>query len=327
MRPLSDKSDRVVGPVVLISGAGSGIGLASALFLGEQGFRVVATVPDLAQRADVEAVAAARGLSLQVHQLDVTDATSIQRTVDAVIQQHGAIDAVVHSAGLGLRGFFEDLSDVEIRRLFDVNVFGVMALTRAVLPHMRAARSGRVVVVGSVGGRVASMSLTGYCAGKFALEGFAESLWLEVRPFGIHVSVIEPGLVMTPHFTTHRGRAAAATDPKGPYYQWFARHEQLADNILRARWISPADVARTIHRALMASRPRMRYPVGRGARTVIFLRRVMPQRWFERLYFGRIIRLVTRPTLPPLSLSQLSLPEDPNADYLGLPPLKQSGSR
>lgn len=316
-----------MGPVVLISGAGSGIGLASALFLGEQGFRVVATVPDLAQRADVEAVAAARGVSLQVHRLDVTDATSIQRTVDAVIQEHGAVDAVVHSAGLGLRGFFEDLSDAEIRRLFDVNVFGVMALTRAVLPHMRAARSGRVVVVGSVGGRVASMSLTGYCAGKFALEGFAESLWLEVRPFGIHVSVIEPGLVMTPHFTTHRGRAAAATDPKSPYYQWFARHEQLADNILRARWISPADVARTIHRALTAPRPRLRYPVGRGARTVIFLRRVLPHRWFERLYFGRIIRLVTRPTLPPLSLSQLSLPADPNADYLGLPPLKPSGSR
>lgn len=324
-RPPAADRDGGVGPTVLISGAGSGIGLASALFLAEHGFRVVATVPDLAQQTGIDTVAATRGVRLQVRQLDVTDPASIQRTVDAAVHEHGGIDAVIHSAGLGLRGFFEDLSELEIRRLFDVNVFGVMALSRAVLPVMRAAGRGRIVVVGSVGGRVASMSLSGYCAGKFALEGFAESLWMEVRPFGIHVSLIEPGLVMTPHFTTHRGRAAAATNPQSPYFQWFARHEQLADNILRARWISPATVARTIHRALTDSRPRLRYPVGRGARAVIFLRRVLPQRWFERWYFGRIIRLVTRPTLPPVGLSQLSLTDDANADYLGLPPAIRKG--
>lgn len=320
-RPPAVERHGGVGPTVLISGAGSGIGLASALFLAERGFRVVASVPDLAQQATVDSVAGARGVSLHVRQLDVTDSSSIQRAVDGVIGQYGAIDAIVHCAGLGLRGFFEDLSELEIRRLFDVNVFGVMALTRAVLPHMRTARRGRVLIVGSVGGRVASMSLSGYCAGKFALEGFGESLWMEVRPFGIQVSLIEPGLVMTPHFTAHRGRAAAATDPRSAYFQWFARHEQLVDNILRARWISPADVARTVHRALTDRRPRLRYPVGRGARSVIFLRRVLPQRLFERLYFGRIIQLVTRPTTKPEGLSQLSLAEDEDAEYLGLPPV------
>jgi short-subunit dehydrogenase len=226
----------------------------------------------------------------------------------------------VHSAGLGLRGFFEDLSDAEIRRLFDVNVFGVMALTRAVLPHMRTARRGRIVIVGSVGGRVASMSLSGYCAGKFALEGFAESLWMEVRPFGIQVSMIEPGIVMTPHFTVHRGRAGAATSASSPYYHWFMRHEQIVDNILRANRITPADVAQTIHRALTTPRPRMRYAVGRGARFAIGLRRLMPQVWFERLYFGHIIRLVTRPGQD-AGLSDLSLPGD--SDYLGLPRAKK----
>lgn len=323
MRTSPPELDRPGGssPTVLISGAGSGIGLASALFLAERGFRVVATVPDLAQQATIDSVAAARSVSVDVRQLDVTDASSIQRAVDGVIEQHGAIDAVVHSAGLGLRGFFEDLSEREIRRLFDVNVFGVMALSRAVLPHMRTARRGRLVIVGSMGGRVASMSLTGYCAGKFALEGFAESLWMEVRPFGIQVSIIEPGLVMTPHFTAHRGRAAAATDPQSAYFQWFARHEQLVDNILRARWISPADVAGAIHRALTERRPRLRYPVGRGGRAVLLLRRALPQRWFERLYFGRIIRMVTRPATPSQGLSQLSLAEGGDTDYLGLPPV------
>jgi short-subunit dehydrogenase len=206
-----------------------------------------------------------------------------------------------------------------------VNVFGVMALTRAVLPAMRTARRGRIVIVGSAGGRVASMTLSAYCAGKFALEGFAESLWMEVRPFGLHVSVIEPGIVMTPHFTTHRGRAAAATDPQSPYYGWFVRHEQLVDKILHANWIKPGDVARSVHAALTDRQPRLRYAVGRGARTVIFLRRILPQRWFERLYFGRIVRLVTRSAPPQTGLSQLSLQEDADADYLGLPSSNRKG--
>jgi NAD(P)-dependent dehydrogenase (short-subunit alcohol dehydrogenase family) len=314
---------RGVKDTVVISGAGSGIGLACALYLAHEGFEVCATVPDLGQKAAVDAAAAERGVRLNVLQLDVTDPASIQRAVNEVLERHGSIFGVVHSAGLGLRGFFEDLSDAEVRRLFDVNVFGVMALTRAVLPHMRAAGRGRIVVVGSVGGRVASMSLSGYCAGKFALEGFAESLWMEVQPFGIRVSIIEPGIVMTPHFTVHRGRAVAATRSSSPYAAWFMRHEQLVDNILKANRITPADVARTIHRALTASRPRLRYAVGLGARLVISLRRIMPQVWFERLYFGYIVRLVTRSDRPVAELSQLSLPGGADTDYLDLPPAKR----
>jgi NAD(P)-dependent dehydrogenase (short-subunit alcohol dehydrogenase family) len=309
---------------VLISGSGSGIGLASAIYLAQRGLQVFATVPDLAQQADVRAAAAAWGVPLRVLRLDVTDPNSIQRAVATVIQTCGGVYGVVHSAGLGLRGFFEDLSDAEIRRVFDVNVFGVMALTRAVLPAMRVARRGRIVIVGSVGGRVASMSLSGYCAGKFALEGFAESLWMEVRPFGLHVSVIEPGVVMTPHFTRHRGRATAATNVQSPYYEWFARHEQIVDNILRARRITPGDVARRIYSALTDPQPRLRYPVGAGARLIIWLRRVVPQRWFERLYFGYIVRLVTG-SAAPAALSQLSLPGAAETDYLGLSPPEGKG--
>jgi NAD(P)-dependent dehydrogenase (short-subunit alcohol dehydrogenase family) len=305
---------------VLISGAGSGIGLASAVYLAQQGFKVFAAVPDLAQRPDVEAAAATRQVSLKVLQLDVTSPDSIGRAVETVLETCSSLFGVVHSAGLGIRGFFEDLADAEIRRVFDVNVFGVMALTRAVLPAMRAARRGRIVVVGSVGGRVASMTLSGYCSGKFALEGFTESLWMELRPLGLHVSVIEPGNLMTPHFTVHRGRAAAATDPNGPYYRWFVRHEQVVDRILSAGWITPGDVARTVHQALTDSRPRLRYPVGRAARVVMRLRQLLPHRVFERLYFGQVIRLVTRPGPADPGLSQLSLPGDSATDYLDLPP-------
>src|SRR4051812_23240476 len=120
---------------VLISGAGSGIGLASALYLADMGFDVVATVPDLTQKAGVLEAAAERRVAVEVLCLDVTSAASIGQAVETVVQTRGQIYAVIHSAGLGMRGFFEDLSESEIRRLFDVNVFGVMALTRAVLPH------------------------------------------------------------------------------------------------------------------------------------------------------------------------------------------------
>ena len=143
----------LVRKTVLISGAGSGIGLASALYLSEHGFDVVAGVFDQAQQAEVEAAAAARHLSLRTVILDVTSADSIARAVDVVTATSGGLYGVVHSAGLGLRGFFEDLSEGEIRRLFDVNVLGVMALTSAVLPSMRAARQGRVIIIGSVAGR------------------------------------------------------------------------------------------------------------------------------------------------------------------------------
>lgn len=118
MHSRSPAADRDGGPrpTVLISGAGSGIGLASAVFLAERGFRVVATVPDLAQQTAIETLATTRGVSLQVRPLDVTDAASIRRTVDGVVQERRPIDAVIHSAGLGLRGFFEDLSETRERR-------------------------------------------------------------------------------------------------------------------------------------------------------------------------------------------------------------------
>lgn len=310
---------------VLITGAGSGIGLATALRLAEHGdMQVYATAPTPEQEAEILAAADRYGVSLRVLSLDVTDPASIDAAVGTVVAECGAIYGVVHSAGLGMRGFFEDISEAELRRLFEVNVFGVMAVTRAVLPTMRARREGRIVILSSSGGRIATMSLSVYCAGKFALEGFGESLSMEVAPFGIFVSLIEPGLVMTPHFTVHRGRAQKATEPTSPYYAWFARHEQMVDNILRSGHIKPADVAAVIAGALSAKRPRLRYVVGRGAKMMMALRRWLPAALFERIYSGAIIRRVTDPARPIPDLNQLSLAEDRGADYLGLTPPKRS---
>lgn len=282
---------------VLVTGAGTGFGLETALRLAGRGFDVYATVPDLAQEPGVTSAAADAGVHLRVLALDVTDPASVERAVAAILETSGRIDALVNNAGLGLRGFFEDLAEDEIRRLFDVNLFGAMAVTRAVLPHMRAARRGRIVFLSSAGGRIAAMTLAAYCSAKFALEGLAESLALEVAPLGITVSLVEPGLVMTPHFTVHRGRARAAMDPSSPYHGWFLRHESLVDGVLAARRITSTDVARAIERALSDRRPRLRYVVGRGAKLMIALQRYLPAETFRRAYTSQLVRRV-RPAQP-----------------------------
>jgi NAD(P)-dependent dehydrogenase (short-subunit alcohol dehydrogenase family) len=283
------------GNGVLITGAGTGFGLAMALRLARRGFAVFATVPDLAQEPGVAVAASGAGVRVRVLRLDVTDPGSIAEAVGTAVAEAGGLHAVVNNAGLGLRGFFEDLAEDEIRRLYDVNVFGAMAVTRAVLPHLRAAGRGRVLFVSSAGGRIAAMTLSGYCSAKFALEGLAESLALEVAPLGIAVSLIEPGLVMTPHFTVNRGRARAAMDPGSPYHRWFVRHEATVDDILRAGRITPDHVARAVEKALTARRPRLRYVVGRGAKVMFALQRYLPAEFFARLYSAQAVRMVKTP--------------------------------
>ena len=303
---------------VLITGAGTGMGLATALYLARRGFEVYASVPELGRREEVDVAAAQQDVDLRVLQLDVTDQDSIETAVSTIIAECGSLFGVVNNAGIGLRGFFEDLSEEEIRRLFDVNVFGVMAVTRAILPHMRAARRGRVVIISSAGGRIASMTLGGYCASKFALEGFGECLALELALLGLHVSLIEPGIVMTPHFTVNRGRAKVATSPSSPYYAWFTQHEKMVDDILRKRHITPVDVAKAVHRALTDRWPRLRYVVGWRARLLISARKYLPDELFERLCRWQMQRTVINSSHPARRLNDLAVPGDGPTDYLGL---------
>ncbi|MBC8263454.1 MAG: SDR family oxidoreductase [Anaerolineales bacterium] len=278
---------------VLITGAGTGIGLETALYLAEQGFLVYASVPDLSQQAAVDTAAAERGVSLQVLQLDVTDQQNIQSAVDTIIEESGGIYGLVNNAGIALRGYFEDLSEEEIRQLFEVNVFGTMAVTRMVLPHMRDARRGRIVIITSVGGRIGSLAVSTYCATKFAQEGFGESLAQEVVPFGIYVSLVEPAIIKTERWGPHRGFAERALDPGSSYYAWFLESQRLTDRLVETSPTRPVHVAKAVHRALMAKRPKLRYVVGRRASLVLTLRRYLPSELFERLYFGEAVRRVT----------------------------------
>jgi NAD(P)-dependent dehydrogenase (short-subunit alcohol dehydrogenase family) len=229
-----------------------------------------------------------------VLQLDITDQESIDKAVEAIIAESGGIYGLINNAGTRLRGCFEDLTDKEIRSLFNTNVFGTMALTRAVLPHMRAAGQGRIVMITSVAGRMGSFGISAYCSTKFAQEGFGESLAQEVAPLGIQVVLVEPGIINTEAWTVNRVMAERAENPRSPYFSWFRRMEKYADKLVQSSPTSPLDVARTVHKALTSKRPRLRYVVGRRAVLVFALRRYLPGEMFERLYFAHVKRQVTK---------------------------------
>jgi NAD(P)-dependent dehydrogenase (short-subunit alcohol dehydrogenase family) len=281
---------------ILVTGASTGLGKAMALRLAERGFKVYASARNPEGIAAVEEAAARRGVEVATLTLDVTDRDSIQAGVERIASESGGIYGVINNAGIGLRGYFEDLTDAEIRELYDANVFGVMAVTRSVLPHMRAAGRGRILMISSVGGRIGSLGVSTYCSTKFALEGFSESLYMELAPLGIQVVIIEPGIIKTERWSSNRGTAAGALNPDSPYHRWFKQAEKESDGLVEASTTTPEDVAQVVHRALSAAKPRLRYMVGRKAKLAVSLRRLLPGELFERLYFGLVIRRVTRPS-------------------------------
>jgi NAD(P)-dependent dehydrogenase (short-subunit alcohol dehydrogenase family) len=183
-------------PVALVTGTSSGIGLSAAIAAAKHGFTVVATLRDTGKDTALRAAAEAAGVTLDVRRLDVVDGASITACIDGVVADHGALDVLVNNAGRGFVGTIEQVSMDEMREVMEVNFFGVVATTKAALPHLRAS-GGRVITVTSVGGVVGQPFNEAYCAAKFAVEGFMESLAPVAATVGVHVSVIEPGPVTT----------------------------------------------------------------------------------------------------------------------------------
>ncbi len=185
-----------MSPVALITGTSSGIGLSSAVAAARHGFIAVATLRNPAKDGALRSAAEAAGVTLDIRRLDVVDEESITSCIDGVVADHGSLDVLVNNAGRGFVGTIEQVAMDEMREIMEVNFFGVVATTKAALPHLRAAR-GRVITVTSVGGVVGQPFNEAYCAAKFAVEGFMESLAPVAATVGVHVSVIEPGPVTT----------------------------------------------------------------------------------------------------------------------------------
>ena len=278
---------------VLVTGASSGIGLEIAVFLARNGYGVYATMRNLERRAELDAAAERHNVKLDVLRLDITDDASIREAVGTIASRPGGLYGLVNNAGSILRGYFEDISEREMRDVFDSNVFGAMAVTRAVLPMMREAHRGRIIMLSSSAGRMGSPSSSAYCSSKFALEGFAECLMQEMALFDVQVSLVEPGFVRTELFgkNRHIARGAAAAD--SPYRSWFQKLEQLTDREAESAVLSPPDVAKVVLQILGAKRPRIRYVVGKRARFLLNLRRYLPGEIFDRLWTREMTRRVS----------------------------------
>jgi NAD(P)-dependent dehydrogenase (short-subunit alcohol dehydrogenase family) len=236
---------------------------------------------DLARKDALDRVLRDAGLSERVTfvQLDVTDPASIEAAVATVLSKTGnALDAVVHNAGVAVAGVLEDLSDADIQRVMDTNFFGVLRLTRALLPIFREQRRGRIVLLSSQSALAGQPGNSMYCASKWALEGWAESLAYEVDPFGIDVVLIEPG----PYRTEIWNNTKWVVPSSSPYFSWLKLLRLAADRHQAKTSRDPKEVALVVAKALEARRPRFRYQVGPFAKLDYFLRGKMPTKLIRR---------------------------------------------
>ena len=260
-----------------VTGASAGIGEATARALLAAGYRVFAG----ARRLDRMAGLAAAGATLI--KLDLTDDASIVAAVNTIKNAAGRIDVLVNNAGYGSYGALEDVPLDEGRRQFEVNVFGLARLCQLVLPMMRAQKSGKIVNVTSIGGKIWEPLGAWYHATKFAVEGLSDCLRVEAAPFGVDVIVVEPDAIRTEWAGIARDGLLQMSGGSA-YAELAKRHARMLATADTSSLASPPEVvARTIVRAVTARRPKTRYATGGGARTILFLRKILPDRMFDRL--------------------------------------------
>jgi NAD(P)-dependent dehydrogenase (short-subunit alcohol dehydrogenase family) len=250
-------------PVVLITGASSGIGRAVATAFAVKGFEVFGTSRNPQRTEPIPGV--------ELIALDVTDPESVAAAVSTVVQRAGRIDILVNNAGFGVIGAAEESSIAQARQLFDTNFFGLISVTNEVLPHLRAQRSGRIVNVSSVLGFLPAPYSALYAASKHAVEGYSESLDHETREFGVRITAVEPGF-------TNTSFEAAAVDADSP----IAGYAPVRDHVKKVLAASipagddPAVVADVVVKAATSASPKLRYPAGPAARRLALLKRIAP---------------------------------------------------
>jgi NAD(P)-dependent dehydrogenase (short-subunit alcohol dehydrogenase family) len=255
--------------VALVTGASSGIGDAAAIALANAGFQVIGT------SRNASGVAARTGVTYI--DLDVTSDESVSTVVEQVIDRFGRIDVLVNNAGLGADGAAEEISVAQAQRVFDVNVFGLMRMTKAVLPHMRARGRGRIVNISSVGGFVPNPFMAVYVSTKHAVEGYSESLDHEVREHGVRVLLVQPGPINTPF----DANMVQADSPLPLYAQRRRTFHDVMQQEMRGG-DQPAVVAKVIVAAATESNPKLRHPAGSTAARISLLRRIVPARTFDK---------------------------------------------
>ncbi|MBP5677956.1 MAG: SDR family NAD(P)-dependent oxidoreductase [Bacteroidales bacterium] len=263
--------------VILITGASSGIGRDAALLLASQGHRVYAA----ARRIELLMPLAEHGIVPL--RMDVTDSQSMSEGVKTVLDAEGRIDVLVNNAGYGYFGAIENVSLDEARRQLEVNVFGLAELSRLVLPAMRSQRSGRIINTSSIAGKIVLPFGGWYHVSKYSVEALSDAMRMELKPFGIDVSMIEPGGIRTDWgliAAKHLEESSVGT----PYEKLALSEADMLNKAYSGRFISnPKVVAHAISRAVNSRHPKARYRIGRFSHTGVAIHALLPARWWDAL--------------------------------------------
>ncbi|UVI32680.1 SDR family oxidoreductase [Paenibacillus spongiae] len=284
----NQSTHRAGGKVAFVTGTSSGIGLLTAVALARAGYQVAAAMRDPDKSGPLLDAAALHGIADRVIcvKLDVTDHEAVERTIKEIADRLGRIDVLVNNAGFAVGGYVEEVPMEAWRAQMETNFFGLVAVSRAIIPIMRRQRSGRIINISSLSGRFGFPGYAPYASSKYAVEGFSEALRHELLPFGIHVVLVEPGAFKTSIW--QKGFEQIYKAPDSPYR---AGMEAVLRYSRKAAETSPDPqrVAELIARIAEHSAPNLRYPVGNGARMSLFGKALLPWKWFEKVT-GRMLR-------------------------------------
>lgn len=267
--------------IAIVTGASSGFGLLISIELAKAGFHVIATMRNTEKRTGLLSTAEKLNLlqRITIQELDVTSESSVEN-LKTTIQEVGRVDVLVNNAGYAAGGFVEEIDLNEYRKQFETNVFGVIAVTKTVLPWMRQQKQGKIINVSSISGKVGFPGLSPYVASKYALEGFSESLRLEMKPFGVDVVLIEPGSYRTNIWST--GKQVTDSLEDSPYYPLMKKIENyLAAS--ESQYGDPLEVAKKIAEVAAMKDPHFRYPIGKGVKATVIIKNFLSWKRWENI--------------------------------------------
>ncbi|MBT2680935.1 SDR family oxidoreductase [Bacillus sp. ISL-35] len=269
----------------IITGSSSGFGKLIAIELAKSGYQVIATMRNLNKKDGLMELAAAEKVTDQIHlfPLDVTINESIEE-FKKFLQSLDSVDLLVNNAGYAQGGFSEELEVDAYRKQFETNFFGVIAVTQAVLPIMRQQRYGKIINMSSISGRFGFPGLSAYAASKHALEGYSESLRLELKPFGINVVLIEPGSYKTDIWKSIEEVSIRNQSPYESSLEAIMYELKNAE----ASYGNPHDVARLVAGIASANSPQLRYPIGKGIKNTLLIKNLLPWKTIEKFVMKKL---------------------------------------
>jgi NAD(P)-dependent dehydrogenase (short-subunit alcohol dehydrogenase family) len=274
--------------IAVVTGASSGFGLLTSLELAKNGFHVIATMRNEEKSIELLELANKMGCikRIQIQKLDVTSEESV-KVFKGLIEKIGRVDVLVNNAGYAGAGFVEEIPIVEYRKQFDTNVFGPIMVSQACLPLMRKAGKGKIINVSSISGLIGFPGISPYVASKHALEGWTESLRLEMKPYGVYVSLIEPGSFKTNIWSTGKQITEKSLRADSPYFSYMKNIDAYISKG-ESQLGNPEDVANKIVEIAQHPNPDLRYPIGNGVKLSLFLKRSLSWKTWEKLFMKRL---------------------------------------